>query len=317
VSLLAGVALVAEVALRNRAQAAELRAAPGARVLPNPVPATYQPTVSSLQQVTRQDPVTLEGIARPEYWDEECYANVNFDGPLRECDFGRLRASRRVILVGDSHAGMWQPAVDGAAQRLGVRASILVKHECPLADVRIWSRQNRENATCRRWYEQAMDALLANPPEAVVTAFSWPYTTAESGAPMRADESRRQMIQGLTRTWNTLERAGIRVYVIAPVGRNDQAVKCTVDHAGDGRACVIPREQYLEAQRTSLTSAQSLSPRVRVLDLNRVLCPGSTCPAVMGGLFVYRDRTHISAIFAASMTDHLTTQLVAQGFPRS
>jgi hypothetical protein len=41
------------------------------------------------------------------------------------------------------------------------------------------------------------------------------------------------------------------------------------------------------------------------------VCPSSPCPAVLGNLLVYRDAGHLTATFAAALTDRLEQAVLA------
>ena len=45
------------------------------------------------------------------------------------------------------------------------------------------------------------------------------------------------------------------------------------------------------------------------MPLTPQLCPGRVCPAVIGNVLVYRDTTHLTATYAASLTRWLSGRL--------
>ena len=53
-----------------------------------------------------------------------------------------------------------------------------------------------------------------------------------------------------------------------------------------------PRGTYEEEQR------------VKVVDLNNVICPSGTCRAILDGRVVMRDRHHLTASFAATLASY-------------
>ena len=67
----------------------------------------------------------------------ECeYFEINEDRPL--CPRGDPDGDKTLVLIGDSHARQWIPALDELGKRYGYTAYFLVREGCPGSDVTPW-----------------------------------------------------------------------------------------------------------------------------------------------------------------------------------
>ena len=56
------------------------------------------------------------------------------------------------------------------------------------------------------------------------------------------------------------------------------------------------------AQRTDLP------PNVTLIDVDHLICAGDVCPAIIGDMVVYWDLSHLSATFAASLSNAINKE---------
>ena len=86
---------------------------------PGPVPANLTPA--------------LDAIAKPDVFVNGCVLSWR-DVEQPECVSGDVGAPTTVALVGDSHAAMWQPALEPVARERHWRLETMSKVLCPLMD---------------------------------------------------------------------------------------------------------------------------------------------------------------------------------------
>jgi hypothetical protein len=73
--------------------------------------------------------------------------------------------------------------------------------------------------------------------------------------------------------------------------------------------CAAPRSQAL----TSDGQAEAVQqvPRAHLVDVSSFYCTATVCPPVIGHVLVYRDQSHITATYAATLTPYIERQVVA------
>ena len=51
-------------------------------------------------------------------------------------------------------------------------------------------------------------------------------------------------------------------------------------------------------------------PRAHLVDVTSLFCTDDACPPVIGNVLVYRDTSHITASYAATLTPYIEPQIV-------
>ncbi|WP_211305366.1 SGNH hydrolase domain-containing protein, partial [Crossiella equi] len=208
-----------------------------------------------------------------------------------ECRFGE--GTDEVVLVGDSHASQWFPAVRHLAQRRGWAVRVLVKQGCPLPDLTVYNPTlGRAYTECDTWRRQTLDTLGGLRPRMVFVGSLNQYT---------ADA------ELLTQAW---ERSLRRI--VAPV----VSLRDTPLPGKDIPACVSAAPAHPEScafPRSSALRPDPIAERASTVDMNAVLCPGDSCPAVRQGVLLYRDDSHLTNTAAGLLGPRVERVLEEQG----
>ncbi|MBM6404784.1 acyltransferase [Phycicoccus sp. CSK15P-2] len=242
------------------------------------------------------DPL-LAGKDRPDADVDRCQVAHGTTEPVR-CAFGDPTGERTVALVGDSKAMQWLPALQQQAREQGWRIVTYGKSACAFADA-----PALEGAAaypqCDAWNDAVVDALLADPPDVLVTSGvargAWVDDRADAGT----------LVAGYARRWQELVAAGMPVVVIgdSPVSPDDLDV-CAAWHPEELEACTFPAEPSVAAsalpvQREAVAEA---GEGVTLLDLTSYICPGGECPVVIGHVAVHRAGDHVTATYARTLS---------------
>jgi hypothetical protein len=78
--------------------------------------------------------------------------------------------------------------------------------------------------------------------------------------------------------------------------------------AAEWDSCAGDRQTVLGPD-VEVDAAQS-TPGIHLVDFSDVYCTDSRCPVMIGGIYVYRDRTHINDEFARTLAPNLRDQLI-------
>jgi hypothetical protein len=85
---------------------------------------------------------------------------------------------------------------------------------------------------------------------------------------------------------------------------------CVVTKGPHDPACNPPRQSVLPDQ-PPFTPLVNQIPGLSLLDMSDSICTPTTCPGQIGNMFVYLDNNHLSATYAASMSEELERKLMA------
>jgi peptidoglycan/LPS O-acetylase OafA/YrhL len=280
--------------IRELAAATDQVQAAVARSVPvNTVPANLTPTIPDA--AGDEPPVFVDGCM-------DSYLDSN----LEPCQFGDQAASSSVVLFGDSHAGMWFPAVDDAANQLGLRLYTWTKATCPPLQLPIFSPVlGRNFVECDQWRQNVLGQIAQVHPSLVILGVARHYTDIYGFTPYSP-----QWLQGLDAMVTDIRRLGPQVLVIGPVPKPPFVVPdCLSIHLTSATACTTPlsvgiNDPGMASEEATVTRAGGL-----YLDVQPWFCTSTTCAGMVDNLLVYRDDNHITATYAAYLGPAVTDEL--------
>jgi peptidoglycan/LPS O-acetylase OafA/YrhL len=225
---------------------------------------------------------------------------------VRTCVFGATTSTRTVVLFGDSHAAMWFPAVDTAANARGWRLLNLTKATCPPFDIPIFSPAlGRTFTECEIWRNNVLDRITAEHPALVILAVARHYEPVY-GFTAYDNAWLSYLAQMVTR----LRALGSRVLMIGPVPKPPFVVPdCLSAHLTSAAACTFPVAQTISeageaAERAAVTGAGG-----SYLDTQPWFCAGPTCGVMVDNIEMWRDDNHISETYSAYLGHAMAAQI--------
>lgn len=278
----------------------QIRAAVAASTQPRPVPANLKPSLAQAPN------------AKPEMFVNGCVRSWR-DVDQPECASGDVRSPVRVALFGDSHAAMWESALNPVAQQRHWRLETMGKVTCPPQELPIFSPYlGRTFTECGRWRTQVLSRLRQNPPQLVIVDMVRRY-----GADFGFTSYDEAWLRGLTELVSTLRGLGSQVLVLGPVPDPHGTVpNCLSDNMDDVLACSPTRRVGINGEGVAAEAAATTAAGGVYADLSELFCTDRRCPVVIGDTLVFRDDNHITSEYAAVLAPVLA-ELVDQTLARS
>lgn len=249
---------------------------------------------SSAQQMQ----ITRVSSEMPAVYDDEECDHFGRSDDVVECVYGNESSDRTVVLIGDSHAAQFLPAVMGAVAQNGYRLVVITKSSCPMVDgPDLYNKElKRTFAECGIWRREAMRTVRKISPDVIIVGSASIYEQAtdvwESGTRSVLDN----LSQGSSRV----------VLLVDPPPAGIDIPSCLALEAWrwgplapDCRPIGDPRAQERAAAQGRV--ARSVAG-VEILDLRNDVCVIGECGAMSDGLIRYRDGDHISVEFAKTFT---------------
>ncbi|WP_404350355.1 hypothetical protein LG324_18645 [Phycicoccus jejuensis] len=264
------------------------------------LPANLSPALADVPQDT-PSPTTGDGIS--------CMVDLLDTSIARDpagtCVFGDPTADTTVVLVGDSHAYQWLPALEAVAVQRRWRVVSMTKSGCPLYDVRLVNTPlKRDYRECYAWRDEVLARIAAEKPDQVLLSA---FTGSEKPDPGFTG----RWADGVETTVGGLRAQGIGVTVLAdtPYPRRD-VPECLAAHLDDARACAVPRDEALsDPTRRAATLRAAKKAGASTVDPTAWFCTRSTCPVVVGTTVVYSDNSHMSATWSTATRRLLADEL--------
>ncbi|MEO8671039.1 MAG: acyltransferase family protein [Tahibacter sp.] len=223
------------------------------------------------------------------------------------CSFGPDDAVHTAVAIGDSIGLQWFPAIAEVFERPGWRLLVLTKSACPMVNESLfYSRLGREYTECASWRRDALALLAKIKPDVVVLGSSFTYLFTQD--------------QWLNGTQSVLGS-------ISPIAQHIYLLRSTPVLPFDGPSCLAPGtwlstrlspkksctapayDQHADDVYAWLQQSASHFPNVEPIDMTDAVCPDGLCRAERDGVIVFRDSQHLSAVFAHSLANQLTTRL--------
>jgi peptidoglycan/LPS O-acetylase OafA/YrhL len=244
-----------------------------------PIPRNLSPPIGQL----RSEPV-------PYYLPRGCVPVASSSQTSsRICRIGRTASRRSIVVIGDSHAQMWMPAIVRMAERDSWVVIPLLRPGC-LPDSWI---DHRGLAACRPWYRWATQQARLLHPDVILIGGAVGGT---SGAAARAAE------HGMVAMARALEPATRHVVVIGdPEGLKKSPIDCLLSRHATLASCTATWPPDL------LQPYDNIAARIDALGLGFLdsrgwFCFEYECPPVIGRTIAYKDYHHITAAYAIRLT---------------
>jgi hypothetical protein len=221
------------------------------------------------------------------------------------CRFGPAGKGGRVVLMGDSHAGVLVDPFARVAKADGWRLTTMLKGGCIPVPGMIARGQFEADGghSCTEWRDKVIAALNRNPPHVLVITASQTYrlmhATGRGIAPFRYpglwQDGLKSLVQRLP------ERTA--VLILGDVPRNaTQPVDCLRQYPADMSRCQARRlplsKRSMEVAQRAATSEQGQ----HFDTLYHTICPYDPCPLVQGDVLIWRDKSHLTGTFARRLT---------------
>ena len=227
------------------------------------------------------------------------------------CVYGDRGARTTVVLLGDSHAMQYFPALQRIAGRRHWRLVELTKAACPPAAVRVRSTiLGRAYPECDAWREHALRRIEREErPAMIVVTGSARYTVLARGRELDRAASTRALAAGYVRTLGRLQRTGARIVLLRDTPRPPFDIPdCVSGALDDLPRCAFPRAAALATAAAVEADARRVRG-VRLIDPVSRFCGPRRCPAVIGDVLVYRNSGHVTATYIKTMTPWLEPRL--------
>ncbi|SDQ63173.1 Peptidoglycan/LPS O-acetylase OafA/YrhL, contains acyltransferase and SGNH-hydrolase domains [Curtobacterium sp. UNCCL20] len=237
-------------------------------------------------------------------------------GRFDPCVLGKATGfSKHLLVIGDSHSNSLLGAYEKIATDNGWRIDLAGIGGCYLTTAKQDSLSDSTLRSCTKWKQQAIRYVRQHrDADALVVVHS--TTQMPVSAPEGAQRD-AATLAGLKDAWE--QAAGDQLPVIAirdnPVPRRD-VITCVsaMAHPTDG-TCDQPRSEALGQTDSSAEAVKAFRAdggTAGLIDLSKYYCTDTTCPAVIGGVLVYRDTSHITGTWAMSLEPYLERDMKAQ-----
>lgn len=231
-------------------------------------------------------------------YGDGCHDDITTE-EARGCIYGDPQGNRTFVLLGDSHAAQWFPALEKYSRKNKIRLVTFTKSSCPALDVPILN-EGVEYTSCYEWRHKALEKINQLAPHTIILSN---YQGAEER--VVAEDKEKEWGNGLRRTFGLLPKKS-RIVVIADTPHFERTPAiCLSSYLSDADYCEQMKEDVLDTELAKLEKKIATSHQHDYVDLNDYLCSREKCGAIIGNILVYRDKHHITVEFSEKLAEVL------------
>ncbi|WP_307083828.1 acyltransferase family protein [Arthrobacter agilis] len=203
--------------------------------------------------------------------------------------------SRTIVVVGNSHAQHMSAAVVSLAEKHNWTVIDLISLGCVFGPA-----GPDTTPECADFFERSSAYIEDLEPDAVFTIATKTQfgSTAETLVPDFENTVRRYAARGI-------QVIGVRDNPRFEFNMPD----CIQEHEDALEPCT-PAKADLVPAVSPLDALDPGTPLYRSVDMTDVICPGVTCPPIIGNVYVYIDNNHVSATYWRTMVSQFEERLV-------
>lgn len=245
----------------------------------------------------------LSSVARDSYndFDREC---ATYTG---SCTFGKVNDKKTVLLLGDSHAQMWLPAVIGAFGRQ-YAIDIHARYECPVASIAIRKLNGTIDAGCPTWRTSQISNAVQSKPNIIVLAENTFQVKDPQGVLIASSAWQAALEDTITR----LLPSGARIVVLGDAPSFSQSPSaCLSLNTNNVQQCTQTVSPSAPQGQVAAERAAALSTKVGFVDTGIWSCQNNKCPGLIGGRVVYFNGNHFTVSFVQYLNKPFTAAVTA------
>ncbi len=245
-------------------------------------------------------PLVNEENLPKDVWHKWWTCTIEWDdyrGPI--CPLGDVDAERKVVVYGDSHAGVWLPALDRMGRQAGFRVVPLLKFGCVPFHV-VQRNDGGPYPSCpkfRRWSERKIKDI---DPALVILGYRGFWAVDPDPGKTVAESWK----QGTRSALRLLNKHTPRLVVLGDVpSKGLRPVECLDADAHMGTCTTRVETKVLRANQVTRKATQAT--RARYVVTQNLVCADGRCPLVVERIVTYRDASHLSKTWTYRITDEL------------
>jgi hypothetical protein len=235
-------------------------------------------------------------MEKPKVYLDDCHVN-NGEVLSGDCTYGP-KTDRNIVLFGDSHAAQWMPVLEKLAYEKNFTLISLTKSACPGPAVVKVETGGYKNADCDEWRKNSIERIQKLKPMAVLVSgmqhFELPRGYADRASWWR---------EGQEKTFAALQGSSANIIYISDTPHPQRDIPSCIA-AGRFDKC-----------NSTEPSEAIFSPGWKQINPTSWFCT-EKCPAILNGVVIYRDASHISVLGSEMVKPQLLSTLISLGvFP--
>ena len=223
-----------------------------------------------------------------------------------DCIYGDTSGTKKVALVGDSHAATLFPPLNALAKQKHWKLNVQTKIACRFVDLSLMYLGS-EYTECEQWRLNVIAYLKAHPQDLVIFVVARRMTALPDRP---EDDDPTVQGHGLARLMTQIP--GKHVVIVDTPWSYYNVPKCLANHLDHYEECATLRVEAFDGDRHMKVEQAAVAddPKAILVNLSKNICPvADYCQPVLNGYIVMRDNLHMTRTFAKTLQGALATKL--------
>ncbi len=228
----------------------------------------------------------------PEWVEDRCITVHEKD--VDRCSYGSESAEKVVVVIGDSYASAFLPAIRAALEPAGWRVQVLTEGQCPIAAVLVHSLgETTEYTECTEHRTWANEFIAETQPDLVLGVSSSVSTLKRLLSGNTDEAAVDEWAEGSRVAFKQLAEIGVPTIMIGGPPRTNCGPK-------KQPADCPPLDAIAEAENLDLEKGIAEQEGIGFIDTRYWFCSpeSNLCPDLIGSALVRADGSHLAGTFS-------------------
>ncbi len=270
------------------------------------IPGTAKQVTTAVAAAAKVTKLTKQQLAQLSAATNDAFTNLRLGTQCRHittCHFGSTSPKSTAVILGDSHAMSWMPALLPGLLARGYGVSLLAMGACTPATLEITIELYHYPELCDAFRTSALAEIAAAHPSLVVVAEK--INLGGSGDPL----SPEQWQQGLVTTLSQLKGPKTKVAIIEDVPKFPWDLpSCLALHPTTVQQCQMPASAVPDPLFRAAERQAAAAASVSFISTRRWFC-ATTCSSMIAGHVVLYDSQHLSQSYATYLSTVMASAL--------
>ncbi|MBD8703982.1 acyltransferase family protein [Frigoribacterium sp. CFBP 13712] len=237
----------------------------------------------------------------PEVYQDKCLT-VSQEN-LSACSYGEMDADKSAVVLGDSMAASWMPAIRASLEPDGYRIQMLTMSGCPAFVV---SLSNENRAACNSHRDWALSEVDAMRPDLIIVSNLDTVGYMDEPAGLSGYDAWGSSAQDLLKQLPTETKA----IVLGVPPRGPKLNDCVVPGSTPSFCTESPSRHWgAVAKAEERAVSEFEGPNVRYINTRDWVCFENQCPPVISNHPVRVDGIHMVGLFTATLAPLLSAEM--------
>ncbi|KJL40823.1 O-acetyltransferase OatA [Microbacterium trichothecenolyticum] len=214
-------------------------------------------------------------------------AEADFTSVAARCVYGDANAPKTAVLVGDSVAISWLPALEDALTNEGWKIHVLTMQQCGFANISLTTSDGSAHPKCDEYHSWVPTEIARLNPQLVVAS------QTDSTAARVAEGGQAQLQAAVASTLKSFASTERSVVVLPALPRTVALGDCYTA-AGSPANCNRP---VPEEHRSATSLLSRAAGGATLVQTDSLFCASGTCPIQVAGFVVRADVTHATEAY--------------------